>query len=232
MSDDYLERRKLFNDKYSDKDLWEIVDHWPLLCGIQNLARYIAIYELYKKTLDVPGHIAEFGSWKGANLMFLTKLKKIFDFHGHKKIHCFDSFEGLKTFDEHDAEAVINKDKYQGNLDVLKEVMQLYEVEDDVVIHKGDILKILSTCLDKQKELSFSFVYCDVDLHEPTIEILKNIHPRLSKNGLIVLDEWNYAEYPGETVAAREFLEEYNGFYEVSHVKNAKQPSLVLKKIK
>ena len=46
------------------------------------------------------------------------------------------------------------------------------------------------------------------------------------------MDEWNYDQWPGESLAVREFLETNGDSYEMISVRNARQPSLVLKKIK
>ena len=70
----YLAERERLAEKYGPRELWSIVDHWPLYCGIVNLARWIAILDVFRTTLAVPGHIAEIGSWRGANLLFLAKL--------------------------------------------------------------------------------------------------------------------------------------------------------------
>lgn len=56
----------------------------------------MAIADILRETLDVPGHVAEFGSWRGANLMLITKLPRIYDPHGSKQVHCFESFAGLE----------------------------------------------------------------------------------------------------------------------------------------
>lgn len=224
----YLENRKLFSDNLGNRELWSIMDQWPLYVGIGNLSRYIAIYELLKSTLDVPGHIAEFGSWKGANLMFMAKLMHILDSYGCKQVHCFESFEGLQTFTEQDKDGIFNMSIYQGNYDDLKELIEIYELQDGIVVHMGNILETLPIVL-KNEALNFSFVYCDTDLYKPTITILDNVHSRLSKGGLFVFDEWNYDKWPGESIAVREFLDKHDN-YEMIHVRNARQPSLVLRK--
>jgi 3-O-methyltransferase len=90
----------------------------------------------------------------------------------------------------------------------------------------------LPAALKADESLSFSFAYCDTDLYTPTHAVLNNLHPRLSKGGLFVLDEWNEARWPGETVAVREFLEIQGGEYELHHIRNSRSPSLVLKKIR
>ena len=164
--------------------------------------------------------------------MFMAKLLHIYDPHGCKVVHCFDSFEGLQTFADEDNLSAETRGLYRGNLEELVEMIALYELEDDIVIHKGDILSTLPDALTSDEALSFSFVYCDTDLYAPTSVLLNNLHPRLAKGGLFVMDEWNYSKWPGETVAVREFLAAQGDAYELRHVRNSRQPSMVLKKIR
>ena len=224
----YLTERSLLSEKNGQRELWSIIDHWPLYCGIENLARFVAILDIVRRSLLVPGHIAELGSWRGANLLFMTKLLRIFDPNGSKQVHCFDSFEGLQTFSDKDCLTEENRGSYLGNYEELLEMIALYELQDDIVIHKGFVGNTLPVLFSSQAELSFSLVYLDMDLYEPTIEALNEFHPRLSKGGMFVLDEWNAQNYPGETVAVREFLEKHGDCYRMEHVQWARQPSLVL----
>lgn len=228
----YLADRKAFSEKYGSRELWSVIDHWPLYVGVGNLARFMAIRDLFLETLDVPGHVAEFGSWRGANLMFMSKLIKIADPHGPKKIHCFEGFEGLETFAPEDNSDGTTQGTYSGNEEELRDAIELYQMQDDIVIHKGNILKTLPEDLQKDEGLSFSFIYCDTDLYGPTKLILDQCHSRLSKGGVFVLDEWNDEKWPGEAIAVREFMEEHGDFYEMKHVHDARQPSLILRKIK
>lgn len=206
------------------------MDHWPLFCGIGNLARYVTIMDLLRATLGVPGHVAEFGTWHGSTLMLLTKLLRIFDPHGSKVVHCFDSFEGLTAFHAADGEAQAGRGSYRGDQDMLMSLFELYGVGDDIEIHKGLIEDTLPPLMQQRPELSFSFVYCDTDLYASTKLILDELHPRLSVGGVFVFDEWNHAGYPGETVAVREFLQSHGDSYAAEHVMHARQPSLVLRR--
>ena len=43
------------------------------------------------------------------------------------------------------------------------EMISLYELDDDIVIFKGDILKTLPQALEENEVLSYSFVYCDTE---------------------------------------------------------------------
>ncbi len=230
-SDDrYLKARRALSEKYGARELWSIADHWPLYVGVANLARFMAMADLLDRTLAVPGHVAEFGTWRGANLMLLAKLLAIYDPQGNKQVHCFDSFEGLQTFAPQDGNAEGRRAAYQGSLEELDEMIELYDLEDSIVLHKGEIQQTLPSVLEAEPGLSFSFVCCDTDLYEPSRLILDALHSRLSKGGIFVFDQWNYAEWPGESIAVREFLEERGDSYDAEHVRNARQPSLVLRK--
>lgn len=226
----YLAERKEFSSKYGKRDIWEIMDHWPLYVGNSNLQRVLSIYELLKTTINVPGHIAEFGSWKGSNVMFMAKVLNMIDPYSNKLVYSFDSFEGLTEFDEKDNEAISLKGAYRGNLDELTDLMTLNSLEDNINIQKGYIENTLPALLEADPALSFSLVYCDTDLYASTKVILDSLHSRLMKGGLFIFDEWNHPTWPGETTAAREFLNEHGDKYEVLHIQNTRQPTLALKK--
>jgi Macrocin-O-methyltransferase (TylF) len=226
----YLTSRKLLSEKYGERELWSVIDHWPLYCGISNLARALAIAELLRSTLAVPGHIAEFGSWRGANLLFLAKLLRIYDPLSGKQVHCFEGFEGLTTFVPKDGASIETRGKYKGSYEELIDIRTLYDMEDEIVIHKGRVQDTLPAALAAQTELTFSFVYCDVDLYEPTSMILNRLHPHLAQGGVFVLDEWNASNFPGETLAVREFLDRHGDSYIMEHVTRTRQPSLALRK--
>lgn len=227
----YLSQRKEISHELGSCELWSVIDHWPLYVGVKNLARFMAISDLLRSTFKVPGHIAEFGSWRGANLLFMAKLLKIYDPLSNKSIHCFDSFEGLSTFCDKDGSADAMQGAYKGTLEELQVFLRLYKLEDNIEVHKGLIQDTLPDVLQKFPGLSFSFVYCDTDLFEPTKLVLELLHERLSKGGLFVIDEWNFEQWPGEAVAVRNFMNDYDRCYEMLHVSHASQPSLVLKKI-
>ena len=228
---EYLSKRASISKTYGISDLWSIVDHWPLYCGIKNLGRFVAIYELFKTTINVPGHIAEFGCWKGANLMFLAKILRLSDPFGNKLVHGFESFQGLTDFVSEDGEADANTGEYKGELKQLKDMIKLYNMEQDVIVHEGPIQETLPQFVLNNQTIRFSFVYCDTDLYEPTKIIMETVDERVSKGGLVVFDQWNDIRWPGETLAVNEFMNQYGEKYDMLHVPNTSQPTLALKKI-
>ena len=53
-------------------------------------------------------------------------------------------------------------------------------------------------------KLKISLLNLDVDFYEPSITILKNFYPKLSKHGILMLDD--YGIWDGETMAVNEYF--------------------------
>ncbi len=223
---DYLNKRKTIDVN------WDKMDQWPLYVGVNNLARSIHNQDLIRNSVDVPGHIAEFGSWRGSNVILMAKTLSIFSSFSQKKVISFDLFsDGLDFFDEKDKESIIFKGKYDGDYRHLKEIIELFQLNEKVELVKGNILETLPAYIDDNNPF-FSLIYVDTDLYKTTDLILKSLHNRLSIGGVFVFDEWNIKEFPGESQGVKEFLDQKGNCYEMISVKNSKQPSLILKKIK
>lgn len=196
-------------------EFWETMDAWPLYAGTKNLARYFFLADCLKRTQTVPGHLVECGIWKGATTCFIAKWLELYVPKSQKMIHAFDNFEGM-------AEA-----NYRGEHQTLLSFLSLNAVSHRVHIHVGDVAVGLPDVAESNPELRLSFALLDIGLYETTKAGLDFVHPRLSQNGIIVLDEWNHPKWPGETRAVTEFLEEYGHLY-IQEATPVEQPSLVL----
>ena len=123
LDEGYKKRRQALSDDMGPRELWSVLDHWPLYCGIANLGRVFAISDLVRSALNVPGHIAEFGVWRGATTALFAKTLRIFDPHGNKVIHGFDSFDGLNAFVDQDGAAKENRGSYRGSYEELQKLL-------------------------------------------------------------------------------------------------------------
>ena len=74
--------------------LEDLLHYFPAYVGDMTLNRYLTLYELYKRTLEVSGHIAEVGVYKGATSIFFAKLHNIFEPMSLTMVHGFDWFKG------------------------------------------------------------------------------------------------------------------------------------------
>lgn len=230
MPDNYLKDRKIFSENFGKRDLFEVIDQWPLYCGVQNLARVLYIYDIFREIENVPGDLAEFGSWKGSNVVLLAKLLSIYSKINSKRVHCFEGFEGLKTFHSKDGNQTGLEGKYQGDYQTLLDVIELYDLNDKIVVHKGLIQDTVPEFITSEPSTVFSFLYFDADLYEAAKVMLDNFASKLSVGGVILFDEWNFPEWPGETKAVEEFLSVHKNYQQIQP-STTKQPSLLLKKI-
>ncbi len=228
----YLDARKSFSARTGQRELFSVIDHWPLYVGTGNLGRFLAIYEILKRQLPVAGDIAEFGSWRGANLMFMAKALHFLDPNGAKRIHCFDNFEGLPAFSEADGDPAEREGMYCGSFEELSAAIELYGFGDTIAIHKGLIENTLPAHLEADRGSTFSLVYFDADLYEPAVAVLSQAHQRLARDGVFVFDEWNTESWPGEGLAVREFMEKHGTDYAMETVPGTRQPSLILRKLR
>ncbi|MBN9795556.1 hypothetical protein DMP17_44370 [Pseudonocardia sp. TMWB2A] len=209
----------------------ETAQQYPLYAEEYVLARFVMIADLLRSTLEVPGNVAELGSWRGANVVHMAKLLRVFDAHSPKRVHCFESFAGLHDFDEHDGSAAEQfRGTHQGSKEHLLAVIEAFDLGREIVIHDGDLVETLPRALAESAGLRFSFVYLDLDLHRATAVALARLHDRLNPGGLFVLDEYGWDELPGETHAVHEFLAEHGDDYDMRYLRATRQPTLALRK--
>lgn len=226
----YLEKRKVLAGDLGIENLWEIIDHFALYSGIQTLGGKLAVYEIMKKCLDIPGHIVEFGCWKGANLMFMAKLLQLLQPNTFKHVYGFDSFEGLQTFSAVDKADNSLVGKYCGNEKALRMIIDLFEMNEWVHLIKGNAIETIPHFEKENPHIMFSLAYIDFDLYEPTKLALEFVARRMSSGGIIVLDEALIDLWPGEGQALVEFLNDNKNEYYAHNIIFARQPSVYLVK--
>lgn len=227
--EEYRQKRKQFATNYGYDGLWFIADQWPMFAGVVNISRFLAIYELVKKVIHLPGHFCELGCWHGSNLVYLAKLITILKPQSYTEVFGFDSFEGLKTFEKKidPQETEIIAGSYKGNQDLLEAIIRLYNIEETVTLIKGNILDTLAAFLETRKDIRFSFVYMDVDLYPPTKVGIELLYPRLLNGGIMAFDQYNLEAWPGETRAVHEVLGED---VQILSVPFARQPTAYIVK--
>ena len=90
--------------------------------------------------------------------------------------------------------------------DILKGI-KLYDMNrnlshiEKIIIVKGDITNSAPKFVKENPHLVVSLLYLDVDIFRPTVTALEHFLPRMPKGAVIVFDELNSANWPGETIA-------------------------------
>jgi len=184
-------------------DVVDFIHHFPCFTGHLTLARFLALYECYQKTLGISGHIAEVGIYKGAILLFFTKLTQIFESQSLTQVHGFDWFKGNEP-DEFESKIV-----WHGDAESYERVMKLIEAQglsNIVFVHKLDVTKELGAFFEQHSHLQFKLVFLDAGMYRVVKAALPIFWDRLTKGGYLVLDQFNHEVAPGETKAVTELL--------------------------
>ncbi len=181
----------------------------------QSLSRLIYCYELYKKIVDIPGVICEFGVQWGATLATMMNLRGMLEPYNHsRKIFGFDTFEGFPGIDQRDGDHHTRGDyaTIEGYEKTLEKLLNIHEHFSPLShlkkfeLVKGDASETFPKWLRDNPHVVVSMALFDMDLYKPTADVLRQIIPRLTKGSLLVFDELNCPHFPGETAAVEEVL--------------------------
>ena len=225
----YLSRRQEFANNIGSPNLFKYIDQFGLYAGEQTLASHLISYEWLKLTIDVPGHIIEFGTWHGRNLLLMAKLLRLMQPSTSKLVFGFDNFQGLPMPVLEDGDyAKETIGKYKGEEQILKEAIKLYELEDWVHLVIGDANETIPMFEQEFQETLVSLAWIDFDLYLPCKTALNFLLKRLSPGGIIVFDEAVSMNWPGETTALLEFIEESGSKFRMQANTLGRQPVLTL----
>jgi hypothetical protein len=204
-------------------------NNFYLSCDNSRIGKMITHYELFKLSSKSPGCIIECGVFKGISLIrfatFLKLLKK-----SNRKIIAFDAFgkhpttnistdhKRRKKLLSHGKEAISEKQ--------LMNVLKQKGLEKNIELIRGDITKTVPRYLKLNPKLKISLLNLDVDFYEPSITILKNFYPKLSKGGILMLDD--YGVWDGETMAVNEYF--HSKKIKIRKFSFSQTPSYIIKK--
>lgn len=198
--------------------LKHVLAHWPAYAKRIHMMRFLAHYELFKLTLDLPGSIVELGVSRGVSFFTWHKLLELFaPTDTWKRVYGFDSFEGLADFTPADGAGLGDpSDKKQGGWsagEVEGEIFALCDLvnADNVLARersrliKGRVQDTLEPFLAQTPGLRISLLHLDLDLYEPTKFVLEHLWDLVVPGGVIVMDEYGAVPWAGEATAWEEF---------------------------
>ena len=75
-----------------DKKIWDAENIFYLNANTSRISKFVYHYEIYKKIIDIPGDILEFGVFKGASIALWLQLIKMNEFNSLTSVVGFDYF--------------------------------------------------------------------------------------------------------------------------------------------
>jgi hypothetical protein len=182
----------------------------------QELSRLLVLAEIYRECVVCEnGIMLEFGTCYGRTASLLSNLRGIYEpYNFTRRLVVFDTFSGLHGVHGKDGTndlavegAYSSGPTYEDHLEA---VLAYHESEAPIPhIRKFDIVKgnASETCpayFRAHPEAIVALAYFDFDIYKPTRDCLDAIRPHLAKGSVVIFDQLNCPEFPGETIALGE----------------------------
>ncbi|QYE99502.1 TylF/MycF/NovP-related O-methyltransferase [Paraclostridium sordellii] len=190
---------------------WDYENGFYLTSPVNRMGKQLAQYELYKKIVNIPGEILEFGVYKGASIIRFATYRELLENTYSRKIIGFDIFGEFPKTDNDDDNKFIQRFEEQGGNGISKEALEDFIKNkniDNIELIKGNVFDTLDEFLEKNKQIKISLLHLDLDVYKPTKFILEKLYERMVPGGIIVFDD--YGTVKGATDAIDEFLKEKN----------------------
>lgn len=215
----------------------EVYDSFNLLVfnnDVRVIQKMIKKITIYNKIIHLNGDIFEFGVFKGASIALWLQLIKMNEFNSITSVVGFDYFSSNEILSSLDGD----------NKKLMTDVITRASDDDlsiDTIHNKcnnilPNRLKLIqgnasTTCISFKKEnpgARIKLLYLDLDLGEPTYNVLVNLWDLVVKDGIVVLDEYGYHKWD-ESNGVDRFLKTIEGQYTLTNT-NIQSPTLVITK--
>ena len=210
---------------------FEYENNFYLSCDITRISKILAHYEAYKMIKEIPGEIVECGVFKGVSLVRFAMFREIFSNPFSKKVIGFDTFDKFPTTsfkDDDEARAKFIEAAGEDSISKkqLLEILEHKEINKFVELVEGDVTTTIPEYVKDNPELKISLLNLDTDIYEPAVTILEELYPRITKGGILLLDD--YGTHPGETKAVDEYF--HNKNVEIKKFPFTMTPCFIIKK--
>ena len=209
-----------------EKKVWDAENLFYLNAKTSRLGKFIYHYEIYKKIIDIPGDILEFGVFKGASFSRFLSFRTILENQDSRKIVGFDDFGTFTvkgTKDDRNFAKKFNNMLGKGIDQKKLEKLLKKNKHNNFELIKGDVVKTLPTYLNRNKGFKIALLHLDLDIFRPTKYVLEKLFSRMQKNGIILIDD--YSEIYGATKAIDDFLKKKK--LKVEKLSYYKRPSFI-----
>ncbi len=211
--------KELMGSMVDDKK--ELLPNLPMFLTRTALAHIVFIDGIYREILEVHGSIVEFGCGYGRNLALFTELRNIYEpWNLTRRIIGIDTFTGHSgIIPELDGGYLEMGDyglpnRYEHRLNYFLEQHKNLGVRPRAhtsKVLKRDVMEMGEVKLDGLVDM-IALAYIDLNLAQPTHHVIQAILVnQMVKGGIVVFDEANCKETPGETGAIREYFKPYGG---------------------
>ena len=176
-------------------------------------ATILACKHVVERSVD--GEFVECGVWRGGNALLAAGVFKLYG--ASRKVYLFDTFAGMTLPTAYDTAAITgeaaralylsgqreshNELCYASLEDVKGVFARANLLDSNIIFVKGDVLNTLA--VPDNLPLKIAVLRLDTDWYESTRMELETLYPRLSVDGVIMIDDY------GHWTGARRAVDEY-----------------------
>ena len=199
-------------------------------------SKLVARFDLFNRVINVPGDIVECGVYKGSGILTWLKIKRVLTPNNLKKVIGFDMFDDDDLVDILSGEDKIKMKnlfevrnfEYKNYAPKLEQIiLDAGFTQADFELIKGDASITTKDFVNKRPGFKISLLYLDMDIEKPTYDTLVNFWDRVSRGGIVVLDEYAHHQW-SESLGVDKFLEQKNLTIEI--LQNHSFPSAIIRK--
>ena len=202
-----------------DQELYDGFNNFMISSDLKIFGKLLARTLIFNKVKDVPGDIVECGVFKGTGIFTLLKLKRYFCPNTYKKIIGFDFFnskELVEFLSPQDKKSMTllfegrnfsHEKSYKQNLE--KKILESGFQDHEFELIDGDVSKTIIDFRENRPGAKISLLYLDLDLEQPTYDVLTALWDRVSSGGIIVFDEYAYHNW-SESIGVDRFFQNKN----------------------
>lgn len=196
------------------------VNDFPIYARRTTIKRFIAHYELFRETIDLPGDIVELGVYKGHSLLTWANFLEARNIGDRtKRVWGFDNFLGFGDLSHEDGPEYEHVQKLRGGYspaafyDDLVGAIAIFDEDrfvpwkKRIVLVEGDVKETVPKFVKENPGLRISLLHFDIDLYAPTKAGLDHLFPRVVKGGVVIFDEYGVLEWGGESQAVEDYLD-------------------------
>ncbi|MEO0318045.1 MAG: hypothetical protein RL404_1722 [Pseudomonadota bacterium] len=222
---------------FSTQAMYDAETDFHLMMNEERLAKFVVHWEAMKMASQVPGAIVECGVFKGTSFVRFSLMRQLLGGNFSAKLIAFD------VFSDEFPDTRFEQDKAQRehwietagassiSVEQLSETLERKGIANFELI-SGDVVATVPEYAAKNQGLKISLLNVDIDFVEPTLTVLEHFYDRVSRGGVILLD--NYAgegtsgqSYHGDTYAVDKFFE--NKQVKINTFPFAARPAYIIK---
>lgn len=206
----------------------ELLNGFPIYARRTTIKKFLAHYELFRKTIDLPGDIVELGVFRGQSLMTFANFLEAHNIGDRtKKVWGFDNFSGFTDLTPKDGPDYDQSHKCEGGFSpekYYKELLDAIEIFDKdrfvswkkrIELIEGNVEETIPNFVKSNPGLRISLLHFDIDMYSPTMVGLEYLLPLVVRGGIVVFDEYGILEWSGESSAVEEYFAKHNLTYRI-----------------